>query len=58
MKTLKLMAMNALQCVFVYSESAMLGYKLITKTYNDKQIVESKILKIFKVAMSFFFSFT
>lgn len=42
MKTLKLMAMNALQCVFVYSESAMLGYKLITKTYNDKQIVESK----------------
>lgn len=58
MKTLKLMAMNALQYVFVYSESAMLGYKLITKTYNDEQIVESKILKFIKVAMSFFFSFT
>lgn len=55
MKTLKLMAMNALHFVFVYSESAMLGYKLITKTYNDKQIVESRILKFIKVAMIFFF---
>lgn len=51
------MAMYALQCVFVYSEFAMLGYELKTKTYNDKQIVESKILKFIKVAM-IFFSFT
>lgn len=35
--------MNAIQLyVFVNSESALLGYKLIIKTYYDKQIVESK----------------
>lgn len=54
----KLMSMNALQYVFVYSESSLLGYKLIIKTYNDKHIVESKIVKFIKVAMRVFFPFT
>lgn len=56
MKTLKLMPMNAIQYVFVNSESALFGYKLINKTYYDKQIVESKMVNFSKVTMNFFSS--
>lgn len=51
--------MNAIQLyVFVNSESALLGYKLIIKTYYDKQIVESKMVNFSKVTINFFSIYT